>query len=177
MKTRCAFALGAIAVLGLALAISATDSLAQQKQRVSFSIPAENSKYVQQHVIEVGDTPGHEVRVYELRRSFPGNAPAINAVKVKEMIGSGMSDYVDGTGPNSNYTVFVLENGEKFFSRGTTLAQNTGSGKLSTVSVARITGGTGKLLGIQGTVRTTGTANPKANFSEAQYEIEYWIEK
>ena len=90
-------------------------------------------------MIEVGDTPGHEVRVYELRRSFPGNAPVINGVKVKEMIGSGMSDYVDGTGPNSNYTVFVLENGEKFFSRGTTLAQNTGSGKLSTVSVARIT--------------------------------------
>ena len=84
---------------------------------------------------------------------------------------------LNGTGPNSNYTVFVLENGEKFFSRGTTLAQNTGSGKLSTVSVARITGGTGKLLGIQGAVRTTGTANPKANFSEAQYEIEYWIER
>ena len=95
MKTRRAFALGAIAVLGLALAISATDSLAQQKQRVSFSIPAESSKYVQQHVIEVGDTPGHEVRVYELRRSFPGNAPVINGVKVKEMIGSGMSDYVE----------------------------------------------------------------------------------
>ena len=52
-------------------------------------------QYVQQHVIEVGDTPGHEVRVYELRRSFPGNAPVINGVKVKEMIGSGMSDYVE----------------------------------------------------------------------------------
>src|SRR5262244_1299244 len=46
MKTRRTFALRTIAVLGLALAISATDSLAQQKQRVSFSIPAENSKYV-----------------------------------------------------------------------------------------------------------------------------------
>ena len=77
MKTRRAFALGTIAVLGLALAISVNDSLAQQMQRVSYKSPADNAKYTQQHVIDVGDVPGHQVRVYEIHRTFP-NAPAFN---------------------------------------------------------------------------------------------------
>src|SRR5262249_60547098 len=75
MKTRPAFALGAIAVLGSALAISVSDSLAQQMQRVSYKSPVENAKYTQQHVIDVGDAPGHQVRVYEIHRTFPNNAP------------------------------------------------------------------------------------------------------
>jgi hypothetical protein len=40
-----------------------------------------------------------------------------------------------------------------------------------------VTGGTGKLTGIQGIVRTTGTAEPKAGVNETQVEIEYSIGK
>jgi hypothetical protein len=38
-----------------------------------------------------------------------------------------------------------------------------------------ITGGTGKLAGIHGTVRTFGTAEPKAGINENQTDIEYAI--
>ena len=36
---------------------------AQQKQKVSYKVSAENSKYTQQHMIDVGDASGHQVRL------------------------------------------------------------------------------------------------------------------
>jgi hypothetical protein len=47
------------------------------------------------------------------------------------------------------------------------LAHNAGPGKLSNV--------TGKFAGIQGIIRTSGTAEPKAGLNEMQTEIEYWF--
>ena len=38
-------------------------------------------------------------------------------------------------------------------------------------TVNYITGGTGKLAGIQGTVQTTGSADPKAGVNETEVEI------
>jgi hypothetical protein len=101
----------------------------------------------------------------------------INGVKLKEMWTRGLSDYIDGNGPNTGHNVFVLENGDKFYARTTTLAQSPGSGKLTTAGAGPITGGTGKLAGIQGMIRTSGTAEPKAGVVETQYEIEYWFAK
>jgi hypothetical protein len=60
--------------------------------------------------------------------------------------------------------------------RTNTLGQNT-AGKRANTSVGTITGGTGKLVGMQGTVRGSGTSDPKAGFNENQTEIEFWIEK
>ena len=51
-------ALIAIACFGVAVSASA-----QQKQRVSFVLPPGNSKYTQQHVIDVGDVPDHKLRL------------------------------------------------------------------------------------------------------------------
>jgi hypothetical protein len=101
----------------------------------------------------------------------------INGVRLKETWNRGLSDYTDNSGANTNYTVYVLENGDKFFARSTTLAQSSGGGKLTTSSVGTITGGTGKFVGIQGTTRATGTADPKAGINENTTEIEYWIAK
>ena len=169
--------LAAVALLGWAMVLPSTDAVAQQKQRVTFKLAQENSKYTQQHVIDVGDVPGHQVRVFEIYRTYPNNAPMINGLKLKETWNRGLSDYIDGNGPNFGYSVFVVENGDKFFIRTTTLAQSPGSGKLTTAGAGPITGGTGKLAGIQGMVRTSGTADPKAGVVETQYEIEYWLEK
>jgi hypothetical protein len=36
---------------------------------------------------------------------------------------------------------------------------------------------TGKFAGIRGTLRTLGTAEPKAGVNDNQYDIDYWIEK
>ena len=177
MKTFRMLTLAAIAGLGLALASSVTDSLAQQKQTVSYKSSAENSKYTQQHVIDVGDVPGHQVRVFEIYRSYPNNPPVINGVKLKESWSRSLSDYTDNNGPANGYTVYVLENGDKFFGHGAALVQNAGEGKYTGVTVGTITGGTGKLAGIQGTLRASGSAIPKSGFNEEQVDIEYWMSK
>jgi hypothetical protein len=161
----------------LAVALPAGGALAQQKLRVSYTTPPQNTKYTQQHLIDVGDVPGHQVRVYEIQRTFPSDAPMINGVKLKETWARGTSDYTDNNGPNISYNVYVLENGDRFFARAIVLAQSAGGGRITTTSVGQITGGTGKLVGIQGITRATGTAEPKAGINENRTEIEYWIEK
>ena len=85
--------LAVIAILGLAVALPAGEALAQQKQRVSYKMDAANAKFPQQHIIEIGDVPGHKLRVYELLRVFPNNAPVINGIKLKEQWTRGASDY------------------------------------------------------------------------------------
>ena len=165
-----------MAVLGLAVAVPA-GALAQEKQRVTYKVAPENSKYTQQHVIDVGDVPGHQVRVYELHRTFPANAPVINGLRLTETWGRAVTDYIDGNGSSTTYTVYVLENGDKFFSRAALVAQSDGSGKLTATSVGPITGGTGKFAGIQGMVSGLATATPKTGINEGQTAIEYWFVK
>ena len=167
-----------MALLCLAVALPAGDALAQNQQiRVSFKASAANSKYTQQHNIDVGDVPSHQVRVFEIHRTFPSNAPVINGVKLVDLWNRGASDLFDGDGAYTTYAVFIMENGDKFFTRASLVAQSIGSGKFTTTSTGTITGGTGKFFGIEGIVRTVGTDDPKAGFTETQYDIEYRIEK
>ncbi len=161
----------------MAVALPTGNALAQQKQHVSYKVTAENSKYTQQQFLDVGDSVGHQVRSFEIYRSFPTNPPVLNGMKMKEQWTRGVSDYVDNNGTATTYGVYVLENGDKFFTRGTVLAHSAGSGKFTNVTVGYITGGTGKLAGIQGIVRTSGSAEPKAGVNETQTDIEYWIDK
>jgi hypothetical protein len=161
----------------LVVAVPTDNVLAQQKQQLSFKTSAENTKYTQQHLIDVGDVPGHQVRVYELHCTFPNNAPVMNGVAIKEQWTRAISDYTDNNGPGTTYGVYVLENGDKFFTRSVLVAQSTGSGKLTATTVGQITGGTGKFAGIQGIVRTVNTADPKAGVNEGQTDIEYTIGK
>jgi hypothetical protein len=88
-----------------------------------------------------------------------------------------VTDYIDGNGSSTTYTVYVLENGDKFFSRAALVAQSDGSGKLTATTVGPITGGTGKMAGVQGITRGVATANPKSGVNEGQTEIEYWFTK
>jgi hypothetical protein len=166
-----------MALLGFAVALPTGDAMAQQKQQVSFKTSPENSKYTQQHVVEVGDMPGHEVRVYEIHRTYPTNTPMINGLKLVESWTRGVSDYIDGSGSNTSYTVYAFDNGDKLFTRVALVAQGLGGGKLTTAAAGLVEGGTGKLAGIQGTVRTRGTAEPKAGVNENQTDIEYWMAK
>jgi hypothetical protein len=57
------------------------------------------------------------------------------------------------------------------------LAQSPAPGKLNFWSTGTVTGATGKLAGMQGLVRSTGSAEPKAGVNETQTEIDYWFEK
>src|SRR6185503_15155839 len=142
----------AVALLYLATSLPFDLAMAQEKQRISFKTSAENTKYTQQHSIEVGDVPGHHVRVYEIQRTFPNNPPMINGVAMKEQWTRAISDYTDNNGPGTTYGTYVLENGDKFFTRAALVAQNTGQGKLTATTVGYITGGTGKFSGMQGII-------------------------
>ena len=172
------FTLTTMALLSFAVALPTGDALAQQTpQKVSYKVSAENSKFTQQQFLDVGDVPGHQVRSFEIHRTFPTDAPIINGVKVKEMWTRGISDYTNNTGANTNYSEYVLENGDKFYTRSTTIAQGAGGGKLINSSAGTIIGGTGKLSGIRGIVKSSGSADPKAGFNDTNAEIEYSIGK
>jgi hypothetical protein len=166
-----------LAIAGLTGLFVTGMAAAQEKQRVSFKTLPENFKYTQQLFIDVGDAPGHQVRVYENRTTFPSNSPVFNGVKLQEIWGRATSDYTDNNGPGTGYAVFVFENGDKFFSRWSLVAQRDGTGKAAFTLVGPITGGTGKLAGIRGLIRQAGTADPKAGFNDNQTDIEYWMEK
>jgi hypothetical protein len=174
MNRRSMLSLAASGLIGLcATGVAA----AQEKQRVSMKTAAENTKYTQQVFIDVGDAPAHQVRAYEIHRTYPSNPPVINGVKLVESWARGTSDFADGNGLTTGYDVYVLENGDKFFDRYSCVAQNPGAGKLAVTCVSPITGGTGKFAGIRGVSRSAVAADPKAGFNETQAEIEYWIEK
>ena len=130
----------------------------------------------QQLNIDVGDVLNHIVRINEIHRIYPNNAPVINGLKLVETWSRTIADYIDGNGSGTSYSVYLMENGDKFFDRTSLLVQNT-SGKLTAANVGYITGGTGKFVGMQGIVRAFGNFDYKTGFNENQIEIEYSIGK
>lgn len=166
-------------VIGAFGVSSPPDAWAQQKQKYSFKVPPGVSKYEEQHAIDVGDLPGHQVRVYSLHSVYAAEAPVYDGVKVKEGWLRASSDYTDANGHAAGYTVAVLENGDKIFGRWEGTTQTTvgadGSKVTKTNSVTTLTGGTGKFKGIHGTLRGFAITDFKA-LSESSAEGEYWIE-
>ena len=168
--------------VALVLGMAAATAVAQQKQKVVYSVAPENTKYVQQHSIEVGDVPGHQIRIYEIQRTFPKDAPVINGVRLVETWSRGYSNYIDMDGPSSVYVVYVMESGDKFFGRVDLISQggarNPDGSRRGTATVTGvITGGTGKFVGIRGLTRSAVSADIKAGFNATQTELEYWMEK
>lgn len=155
----------------------APSAWAQEKQKISYKVTADNSKYTQRNTIDVGDEPGHQLTLFEIHRTFPSNAPVIGGVKLKETFTRGYADYINSNGLSVNYTVYTLDNGDKFYSHSSTMGQADAAGKRTTVGVGQILGGTGKFAAMKGLVRSTGVSDGKANFNETQTEIEYWIAK
>jgi hypothetical protein len=154
---------------------------AQEKCKMKSEGSAANANYTQQHVIDVGDMPGHQVRIYELHRTFPNDQPNCEGLKRVEQWGRGYSDYIDRNGRSWGYTVIVFENGDKIFGEfsGTsqTVVAADGSKKSTFSSVLVYTGGTGRYRGVRGLQRDSIAFDPEKNFSRAQSEAEYWLEK
>src|SRR6266851_4371351 len=163
-----------IALMCLAVALPTKDVFAQE--RLVFKVAAENTKYTQQHTIDVGDVSGHQVRLFEIHRTYPSNAPVINGMKIVESWTRGISDYTNNNGEGTTFGVYVLENGDKIFTRGSLVAvQSPEASNLTATTVGPITGGTGKLARINGMARTSTTANPTTGLNETQVDIEYWL--
>jgi hypothetical protein len=157
----------------LAIALPTGLAFAQEKQHVSYKTTAETSKYTQQLNLNAADIPNHVVRAFELHR-VPTNPPVIGGVKLVEDTNWGLTDLVDGNGSATVYSVYAMENGDKFFARANLVIENSG-GKLTATQVGGITGGTGKLAGIQGSTLVVTHFDIHSGFNEAQTDIEYAI--
>jgi hypothetical protein len=159
----------------LALVASA-DAVAQQKQKVAYRVDAKDATYPQRHVLDVGDQPGHQVNVFEIHRKFAGDGPVVNGIRLKEIWTRGYGDYVDSNGLSVNYSIYVGENGDKFYSMARTMG-TAEAGKRSTVSVGELRGGIGKFAGIKGITRAKGASEGAKGYNSTDAEIEYWFEK
>jgi len=169
-----------LAVAALCIA-AADDGWAQQKCKRSGKNLAADTKYTQQHVIDVGDIPGHQVRILELHRT-PSNAkPNCEGHTMVESWNRGYSDYINTNGRSWGYSVVTLDNGDKIYVNYSGTSQTTfdadGSRKSTYTGVYTFTGGTGKYRGIRGMGRDVYIFDPKAGFNEGQWEEEYWIEE
>lgn len=164
-------------LIGLPTAIAA----AQEKHRIAYQASAENSKYIQQYTIDVGDIKGHQVRILEVKRVFPKDAPVYEGVKVAEEWNRGYSDYVDGNGRNWGYVTLIMENGDKIFGRWEGNAQtkvgSDGSKKSLSTNTINFSGGTGKFQRIQGVLRSLSTFDASKGFNSTEAEGEYWMDK
>jgi len=176
MNRRTTITLTSMALLCLVVSLPVDSALAQQKQQVSFKVSAQDAKYgIQQNVV-VGDAANHIVRVFEVHYAFPNNAPVINGLKLVDVWSRGLADLTDGNGNSTQYTVFVMENGDKIIGRFTNVLQSTG-GKVAVASTGYITGGTGKFAGVLGIARQATNLDFKTGSVETQYDIEYAIGK
>jgi hypothetical protein len=170
-------ALAAMALVCVTVALPVHIAVAQDSQRLSFTVPAKDAVYAQQHIINVPDPPGHQIRVVEIHRIFPSNPPVINGIALKELSVRAITDYVNENGRGSTYSEYVFENGDKFFAQATLIAHGTGSGILQANTIGEITRGTGKLAGIEGHIFTTTFARPIAGNVETTFEIDYTIKR
>jgi hypothetical protein len=154
---------------------------AQEKWKMKWEVSAANSNYTQQHVIDVGDVPGHQVRIFEVHRTFPNDQPNCEGLRRVEEWSRGYSDYIDRNGRAWGYIVTDFENGDKMFGEWSGTSQTVvaadGSKKSTFSGVVVYTGGTGGYRGIRGLRRDSIQFDPEKNVSEAQSEAEYWIEK
>ena len=84
---------------------------------MSWEIQPADASYTQQHAIDVGDVPGHQVRIFEVHRRFPNDKPNCEGLKRTKSWLRGSSDYIDLNGSVSGYLTIALENGDKIFAR------------------------------------------------------------
>ena len=146
-----------------------------------FQLPAGAARYTQEHLIDVGDVPGHQVRVFEINTDYQNVNLPFAGTKVKEAWIRGASDYTNGSGTAANYTVWVLEDGNKVFSKDAVVGHASvaadGSKALKYSTVATFIGGTGKFRGIRGQLRTNAVRIPGSKTVTSEAVGEYWIEE
>jgi hypothetical protein len=180
--TLCCWSVGVL-VASAVLTVSTTSGWAQQEKFKWSTKGAEGAvnKYTQQLAIDVGDVPGHQVRVYEIHTVYPANWPVLNAkgLRIVESWARGASDYIDGNGRVSGYFVDIYENGDKVFGRYEGNTQTVVKGDATSTTyhgVGTITSATGKLRGIQGLARTVCTTPELGKSVQCEGEGENWFE-
>jgi hypothetical protein len=132
-------------------------------------------------MLDVGDVPGHQIRVASLQTKFANEAPEYDGVKVSESAGWLASDYIGASGRFTQYSVLLMANGDKIYSRSEGLSQTSiaadGTRRTSFSTVTTLAGGTGKFATIRGTIRGSGTTDLKTGTTGSPAEGEYWFDK
>jgi hypothetical protein len=172
---RFAFLLPACLVL-----FASHEIFAQDKQTVAFTLPAGSIHYIQEQTIEVGDVPGHKLRIFDSRVDYQNINFSIGGVRVKESFTRGSSDYINGNGTSNNYSVYLLEDGNKLFAKDAGVAQTTaaaGAPTFRSAVVVTFTGGTGKFRGIKGQLRGNVVRASGDSVAKADVNGEYWIDE
>jgi hypothetical protein len=174
-------ALFAIGVSAALTVLGSAEAPGQEKCKMSWSIAAANAEYTGQHAFDVGDVPDHQVRIFEVRRTFADDQPNREGLKLVEQWLRGYSDYVERNGPAWGYSVTLLENGDKIFAEFSgatqTVVSPDGSKKTVATTVHKWTGGTGKYQGVRGIQQESTVFDPDKSFNETRAEAEYWFEK
>jgi hypothetical protein len=165
------------AFLTASLCLTVLPALADEIQHVTYKTSAGSTKYVQQLNVDAGDVPGHIVRVFDLLRSHREAPPIINGMKMVEESARGLTDIISGNGNTVFYSVYTMENGDKFFSRATQVSTGAPDGTITAVATGPITGGTGRLEKIHGIVKFAVKFNVTSGFNEGNAEIAYTIDK
>lgn len=172
------------AAMFVLLLMFADVALAQERYPIALNVEASETTYTQQLAIEVGDSAGHQVRIYEIRRRHTSTPLIFRGVKVTESWARGTSDYADYSGQTAGYGVYNLESGDRIFSRyaGTVQSVNRPDGTREYVyhGVTTFTGGTGIFRNIRGHIRdiTRGASKGgKALSNEVTGDGEYWFEE
>lgn len=159
-----------------------TNLYAQEKYTYEYS-PPQSSRYVQEHIIDVDDVPGHKLRIVEIQRVYTKDHPVVMGVKVVENWQRAFTNYIGGTGPVQAYETWLLEDGSKIFLEVNALtsseATSTGSRRGTSHGTSRIVGGTGKFVSIQGMVVTSVEfdTDPKTGYNRPTGHGEYWFAK
>ena len=74
--------LGLAVVFALSCSFAAShDAAAQDKLKYSYKAPPGTTKYAQTHLMDIGDVPGHQVRMTEILSSYSGNGPTYDGVR------------------------------------------------------------------------------------------------
>ena len=156
----------------------------QEKRPLTISGEGVKGRYVQQHVIDMDDVPGHQLRIYEAHRDYPADkAPVIDGERVVEAWVRGFSNYTAGVGPVWGNTTFITDKGNKIFVEGIGTSESktteTGSKRGTYHGTSRFVGGTGRFAKIRGTFVDVSQfdTDPKTGYNTVDTHGEYWFEQ
>ena len=176
-----------VALLILAITVLSLPDIgfSQDRKKLAWTGKAENTKFVGHPLMEIPDVPGHAIRSFEIRRTYPDNAPVLEGLKVVEEVAHGFSDLVLGNGRAWGYSHFRLENGDLIYGEWQNathaIVNPDRSRKQNFVGTYVWIGGTGKLRDVKGFGRYTGVTevNAQGQVTRNEYsaEGEYWIPK
>jgi len=172
---------GLAACIAVVLAVTIVpEASAQEVCKRTIDLNAAISEYTEQHAMDVGDVPGHQIRIFEIRRTYPNIEPNCEGLRQTETWSHGYSDYIDRSGRAWGYSIDTLENGDKIYSQfsGTshTVINPDGVRKSTFAGTAMFMGGTGTYRGIRGSSRSTIIFDPEADINVGKLEMEYWLE-